>query len=58
MRLYEVTTARPVSEATFFPSDIRPGYDLFLAGSGDESVYPIQLDNGKVTSIVGRYSRS
>lgn len=51
--MYEVTTGRPVSEATFFTSGVRSGYDVFLAGSEDETVYPLKLDNGQVTTIAG-----
>lgn len=51
--MYEVTTGSSVSEVTFFPSDIRTGYDMFLAAADSESIYPILLDNGQVTTITG-----
>jgi hypothetical protein len=38
---------------TFFPSDIRTGYDMFLAAADSEAIYPILLDNGQVTTITG-----
>jgi hypothetical protein len=51
--LYEVITGSSVSEVTFFPSDIRTGYDMFLAAADSEAIYPILLDNGQVTTITG-----
>ena len=53
-KLYEVTTGSSVSEVTFFPSDIRTGYDMFLAAADSEAIYPILLDNGQVTTITGK----
>jgi hypothetical protein len=35
------------------PSDIRTGYDMFLAAADSEAIYPILLDNGQVTTITG-----
>ncbi|XP_071132426.1 uncharacterized protein [Mytilus edulis] len=51
---FEVTTGSALSDVTFFPSDIRTGYDMFLAAVGEESIYPVRLDNGQVTKITGK----
>ena len=51
--MYDVTTGSAVSDATFFPSDIGTGYDMFLAATDSESIYPVHLGNGQVTTIQG-----